>query len=106
MARSAYLSLGERISHALAQLIEGVTHSSAYLWSQRWLRSRGITGRGFVVAIPYLWSMLFFAIPFVIVLKISFSETQLAMPPYAPLIEWLGEQALAIKLHFANFRSC
>ena len=25
------------------------------------------------------------------------------MPPYAPLIEWLGEQALAIKLHLANF---
>ena len=103
MARSAYLSLGDRISHALAQLIEGVTHSSAYLWSQRWLRKRGVRGRGFVIGIPYLWSILFFAIPFVIVLKISFSETQLAMPPYAPLIEWLGEQAFAIKLHFANF---
>jgi putrescine transport system permease protein len=103
MARTAYVSLGERLSHALAQLIEGVTHSPAYLWWHRWLRKRGVTGRGFVIGIPYLWSMLFFAIPFIIVLKISFSETQLAMPPYAPLIEWLGEQALAIKLHFANF---
>src|SRR5262245_42789345 len=103
MARTAYVSLGERLSHALARLIEGVTHSPPYLWSQRWLRQRGMTGRGFVVAIPYLWSLLFFAIPFIIVLKISFSQTQISMPPYAPLIEWLGDQALAIKLHLANF---
>jgi putrescine transport system permease protein len=103
MARSAYISLGDRLSHALAQLIEGVTHSPPYLWSQRWLRRRGITGRGFVVAVPYLWSLLFFAIPFVIVLKISFSTTQISMPPYAPLIDWLGDQALAIKLNLANF---
>ena len=71
MARTAYVSLGERMSHALAQLIEGVTHGSPYRWSQRWLRKRGVTGRGFVIAIPYLWLLLFFAIPFVIVLKIS-----------------------------------
>ncbi|HJS22201.1 MAG TPA: ABC transporter permease subunit [Steroidobacteraceae bacterium] len=103
MARSAYLSLGERLSFALVRLIEGVTHSPVYLWSQRWLRRVGVTGRALVIAIPYLWLLLFFAIPFLIVLKISFSETQLAMPPYAPLIEWIGEQALAIKLNLENF---
>jgi putrescine transport system permease protein len=47
--------------------------------------------------------LLFFAIPFIIVLKISFSETQLAMPPYAPLIEWIGEKALAVRLNLENF---
>jgi putrescine transport system permease protein len=103
VARTGYLTLGERISFALARLIEGVTHSPAYMWSQRWLRRFGVTGRAFVIAIPYLWLLLFVAIPFVIVLKISFSETQLAMPPYAPLIEWIGEKALAVRLNLENF---
>jgi putrescine transport system permease protein len=103
MARSAYVPLGERLSSALARLIEGVTHSPAYTWSRRWLRRIGVTGRAFVIAIPYLWLLLFFAIPFIIVLKISFSATQLAMPPYAPLLEWVGDKVVAIKLHFENF---
>lgn len=103
MARSGYVPLGERLSLALARLFEGVTQSPVYLWSQQWLRRRGFTGRAFVIAVPYLWLLLFFAIPFVIVLKISFSETQLAMPPYAPLLEWVGEQALAIRVNLANF---
>jgi putrescine transport system permease protein len=60
-------------------------------------------GRRLVVAAPYLWLLLFFAIPFVIVFKISFSESRIAMPPYAPLFEWAGEQALAIKLNLANY---
>jgi putrescine transport system permease protein len=56
-----------------------------------------------VAAVPYFWLLLFFLIPFVIVLKISFSESQIAMPPYQPLIEWAGEKALQIKLNFANY---
>jgi putrescine transport system permease protein len=60
-------------------------------------------GRRLVVAVPYLWLLLFFAIPFVIVLKISFSDELIAMPPYAPLIEWADEQLLAIKLNLANY---
>ena len=32
-----------------------------------------------------LWLLLFFLVPFLIVLKISFSEVRLAMPPYAPM---------------------
>jgi putrescine transport system permease protein len=39
-------------------------------------------GRTLVTAVPYLWLMLFFLIPFVIVLKISFSHSAIAMPPY------------------------
>ncbi len=103
MARSAYVRLAERLSFALARLIEGVTHSSAYVRSQRLLRRCGLTGRGAVIAIPYLWLLLFFAIPFIIVLKIAFSETQLAMPPYAPLLQWLGDKVLAITLNLDNF---
>ena len=53
----------------------------------------GISGRGLVVALPYLWLVLFFVVPFVIVLKISFSDVDLAIPPYKPLIDWVGQNA-------------
>ncbi len=61
-------------------------------------------GRNLVIGVPYLWLTLFFLIPFVIVLKISFSEIRIAMPPYAPLWEWVGDTAISIKLNFANYR--
>src|SRR5271155_2625701 len=63
----------------------------------------GISGRGLVVTLPYLWLLLFFVIPFVIVLKISFSDVDLAIPPYKPLLEWVGKNSLAIKVNFNNY---
>ncbi|MEZ5782607.1 MAG: ABC transporter permease subunit [Rhizobiaceae bacterium] len=39
-----------------------------------------------VIAIPYLWLLVFFLIPFFIVFKISLSQTAIAMPPYTPVI--------------------
>ena len=61
------------------------------------------TGRKFVIAMPYLWLFLFFLVPFLIVFKISFSETRIAMPPYAPLLEWVGHQVVTIRLNFSNY---
>ncbi len=55
------------------------------------------------MALPYLWLLLFFVVPFVIVLKISFSDIDLAIPPYKPLLEWVGKNSLAIKLNFNNY---
>jgi putrescine transport system permease protein len=66
-------------------------------------RTAGLSGRGMVVALPYLWLLLFFVVPFVIVLKISFAEMDLAIPPYKPLVEWIGKNSLAIKLDFDNY---
>ena len=40
-----------------------------------------------VVVIPYLWLAVFFLLPFVIVLKISLSQTVLAQPPYSPVLD-------------------
>lgn len=40
-----------------------------------------------VVIIPYLWMVLFFLTPFLIILKISLSDTAIAMPPYTPVLE-------------------
>jgi len=60
-------------------------------------------GRPVATAVPMVWLLLFFLVPFLIVLKISFSEALMAMPPYAPMIEWTQERMLAIKLHLANY---
>lgn len=40
-----------------------------------------------VVIIPYLWMVLFFLTPFLIIVKISLSDTAIAMPPYTPVLE-------------------
>jgi len=45
-------------------------------------------GRAAVIAVPSLWLLLFFVLPFLIVLKISFADTRLGQPPYTSLLEW------------------
>ncbi len=58
-----------------------------------------VTGR-LVIAIPYVWLLVFFLVPFFIVFKISLSQTAIAMPPYTPVIgvtdffEKVGELSL------------
>ena len=67
----------------------------------RLLKLRGRTG---VIAIPYIWLLLFFLIPFGFVLKISLSEAAIAMPPYTPLFEWAEDTYLFVKLNLGNYR--
>jgi putrescine transport system permease protein len=40
-----------------------------------------------LIAIPALWLTVLFVIPFLIVLKISLSQTVIAQPPYVPLLD-------------------
>src|SRR6187397_2124987 len=48
-----------------------------------------------VVILPYAWLAAFFLVPFLIVLKISLSQTALAQPPYLPVLDMAaGWQAL------------
>lgn len=68
-------------------------------WLRRWLPS----GRTLVTSVPYLWLLLFFLIPFVIVLKISFSQSAIAMPPYEPLWQWASGKMLEIRVNLGNF---
>ncbi|WP_274426330.1 ABC transporter permease subunit [Chelativorans sp. YIM 93263] len=42
-------------------------------------------GSRLVIAVPYLWLLCLFLIPFVIVFKISLSQVTIAMPPYMPV---------------------
>lgn len=37
---------------------------------------------------PYAWLLAFFALPFALVVKLSLSDTVLAIPPYAPRLDW------------------
>ena len=57
-------------------------------------RIRRSWGHRLVLLAPYLWLLLFFLAPFVIVLKISFSQTAIALPPYVPVLDlaagWQG----------------
>ena len=64
-------------------------------------RTRGIA---WVAGPPYLWLLLFFLAPFLIVLKISFSETAIAIPPYLPLAEWVENGVLQIRITLENYR--
>ena len=41
-----------------------------------------------VIIIPYAWLLVFFLVPFFIVLRISLSEAAVAMPPYLPVFAW------------------
>ena len=60
--------------------------------------------RFILIGVPYLWLLLLFLVPFVIVLKISLSDTALAIPPYTPVLDWAeGIGAFFSQLDFENF---
>ena len=50
--------------------------------------SLGRGGARFVVALPYIWLLVFSLAPFLIVLKISLAESIVASPPFTPLFDW------------------
>ena len=66
---------------------------------------RGKGGRFAVIGVPYLWLAIFFVVPFLIVIKIAFSETQLAQPPYGPLYEVGADGHVAVTATAENFKS-
>ncbi|MDD3444741.1 MAG: ABC transporter permease subunit [Zavarzinia sp.] len=83
-------------------------HRSRLSWATPyilWVVTR-FSGRGLVIALPYGFLLAFFLIPFLIVLKISFSETALAIPPYTDLFEIVDDgfdYFLSIKLNLMNY---
>jgi putrescine transport system permease protein len=103
MASPSYVTLGERMSANLDRFLKTLTRLPPYKWSSGVLRRAGVTGRSVVIAIPWLWLLFFFLIPFVIVLKISFAETQSAVPPYTSLLDWVEHQYLQVRLNMGNF---
>jgi putrescine transport system permease protein len=62
------------------------------LFSSRWL----------VIAVPYIWLLVFFAIPLAIAFKISFSQAIIAMPPYTPVFDWV-DGSLSLNINPKNY---
>ena len=68
-------------------------------------------GQRAVIAVPYVWLLVLFLVPFAIVLKISFAEQEIAIPPFTPLTtvdEDLGRLNIAVSYQnyadiFQNF---
>ena len=60
----------------------------------------------FLVILPvYGWMLVFFLLPFLFVFAISFSESIIASPPFAPLFQFDAGQALvSLKLHLFNYK--
>ncbi|WP_411958257.1 ABC transporter permease subunit [Paracoccus homiensis] len=60
-----------------------------------------------LIALPYLWLLGFFLIPFLIVLKIALSDTAVAIPPYTPTLDlsggWAAIRDFFGQLDFENF---
>ncbi|WP_136441714.1 ABC transporter permease subunit [Pacificoceanicola onchidii] len=63
--------------------------------------------RAVLIAIPYVWLVALFLVPFLIVLKISLSDIALARPPYTPQLDlaagWDGIKSFFAALDFENF---
>ena len=55
-----------------------------------------------LIAVPYLWLLALFLIPFVIVFKISLSDIALSIPPYTPTLKD-GLRDMLAGLDFENF---
>lgn len=102
MSRQGYLPLGDQ----LAVSAEPVVRFVAGIPPVRWLLNllgHVATGRGLVIGVPYLWLAVFFMVPFLIVLKISFADQLIAQPPYSSLIQWTAEGYLTLKLNVSNY---
>ena len=52
--------------------------------------------RRVTVAIPYLWLLLFFLLPFIIILKISLADPVIARPPFTPLFDDQGSLSVTL----------
>jgi len=87
----------------LAELMAWIRAFGPYRWASGRLKDWGITGRTLVIGTPYLWLVLFFLVPFIIVLKISVSDIRLGMPPYEPLLHWVEHQVVTLKVNLGNY---
>ena len=59
-----------------------------------------------LIVVPYVWLLVLFLVPFLIVLKISLSDTALAIPPYKPTLDfesWETIKAFFSGLDLENF---
>lgn len=103
MTRIGYVNLGQRLALWLEPVTRVLVRFAVVRYLLRLISYIGFSGRGAVIAVPYLWLFLFFMVPFAIVLKISLADTVIAQPPYTPLVQWVEGTYLDIRLNLANY---
>lgn len=77
--------------------------TSARSWLRGLARRAQENWRLIVIAIPFVWLLIFFLAPFFIVAKISLAELAIASPPFTRMIEWGANGVMTIRLVFDNF---
>tara|TARA_R110002096_G_scaffold120252_1_gene260468 strand:+ start:8497 stop:9435 length:939 start_codon:yes stop_codon:yes gene_type:complete len=58
--------------------------------------NRNETWKMVALATPYLWLLVFFLIPFLIILKISLADPVIAQPPFTPTFDGDGNLAVSV----------
>lgn len=69
---------------------------------ERW--SALMPGRRFVITVPYVWLLIFFVVPFLILLRISVTDMGNGVDPFAPLVEAI-DGILRISLNYQTYLS-
>ena len=57
-----------------------------------------------MIATPYLWLLVFFLVPFAIVLKISLADPLVAQPPFSDFFDWSGSTGRRVLATLDNYR--
>ncbi|CAN0623975.1 putrescine ABC transporter membrane subunit PotH [Burkholderia multivorans] len=60
------------------------------------------SGRSVVIGVPFIWLAVFFALPFVLVLKISFADQVMGIPPYTALMT-VKDSAVQFALQLSHY---
>jgi putrescine transport system permease protein len=89
MAYHSFLNLWQRGQQKLQGLYQGAKQRQYF----------------FVVAAPYLWLLIFFFLPFILILKISFSSAHIGLPPYTAISGWNDQNILSVILNMGNYVS-
>lgn len=50
-----------------------------------------LSGRRLVIGVPYVWLLIFFALPFLILLRISITDMGASIDPFTPLLDRAGD---------------
>lgn len=61
-------------------------------------------GKRFIIGVPFVWLLLFFVVPFLILLRMSVTDMGNGVDPFAPVLESI-DGILRISLKYQNYRS-
>ncbi len=67
------------------------------------LIKRMVKPQNAIIATPWLWLLIFLVLPFLFVLKISFSEPLLAQPPYDAIFRGIDDGLVTIKINLGTY---